>query len=172
MTRIEWPIIPAISQWLADVQDAARPGSRVQNAVRGDIARIVREDHERKMFTGIDRYGRQRAPLSPRTLANPKRGPGPSLIPRNRASRYITTFTMLWTYDSAGGTANRMILSLSFRGFTSPSGFPIPLAHEHGAKRGNWVLPARPVMGITPQGMALIDDRIRQFATEIARGHR
>lgn len=169
-SRIEWPTGPVIEKWLSDVQDATRPGSRVQNAVRGDFARIVRDDHERKMLTGIDRYGAPRAPLSPRTLANPKRGPGPSLVPRLRASRYITTFTLLWTHSHAGGVANRSVLEMSFRGFTSPRGFPIPLAHEHGVPRRR--LPARPVMGITPHGMQLIDARMRQFATEVARGHR
>ena len=171
-SRIEWLTEPTIERWISGIQEATRPGSRVQNAVRGDIAKIVRDDHERKMLMGIDRYGRDRAPLSPRTLANPKRGPGPSLIPSLRMSRYLTTFTMLWTYDQAGGVANRMILSISFRGFVSPGGFPIPLAHEHGAKRGNWVLPARPVMGITPEGVRLISERFARFATEVARGHR
>lgn len=163
-SRIEWPSNPVIDPWLKGVQEATRPGSRVQNAVRGDIARIVRADHERKMLTDITRYGGYRAPLSPRTLANPKRGPGPSLIPRNRASRYITTFTMIWETQEG-----RSILSMSFRGFVSKSGFPIPLAHEHGVPRKR--LPARPVMGITPDGMREIGVRFAQFATEVARGH-
>jgi hypothetical protein len=164
--RIEFPSNPVIEPWLKGIQESVRPGSRVQNAVRGDISRIVRADHERKMLTNIDRYGRERAPLSPKTLANKRRGHGPSLIPRFTMSRYLSTFVLLW--ETVSG---RSVLSMSFRNFVSRDGFPIPLAHEHGARRGNWRLPARPVMGITPSGINLIDSRFAQFATEVARGH-
>lgn len=163
-SRVDFPSDPVVSRWIAGVQEAARPGSRVQNAVRGDIARITRADHERKMLTGIDRYGRTRAPLSPRTLANPKRGPGPSLIPNLRNSRYLTTYVQLWEV-----VKGRSILTMRFLNFVSSRGFPIPLAHEHGVPRKR--LPARPVMGITPEGLREIGRRLNLFANEVARGH-
>jgi hypothetical protein len=164
MSRVEFPNDPVVSKWLANVQQATRPGSRVQNAVRGDIARIVRNDHERKMLTNITRYGQTRAALSPRTLANPKRGPGPSLIPNLRNSRYLTTYVQIW--ETVEG---RSVLTMSFRNFVSKDGFPIPLAHEHGVERRN--LPARPVMGITPEGLRELDTRLQKFYTEVIRGH-
>jgi hypothetical protein len=164
MIRVEFPLDPVVSRWLAGVQEAARPGSRVQNAVRGDIARIVRADHERKMLTNITKYGQTRAPLSPRTLANPKRGPGPSLIPNLRNSRYLTTYMQQW--DVMEG---RSVLRMWFQNFVSRSGFPIPLAHEHGVPRKR--LPSRPVMGITPEGLREIGRRLNLFANEVARGH-
>jgi|SRR5271165_3909922 len=163
-SRVDFPNDPVVSKWLANVQEATRPGSRIQNAVRGDISRIVRYDHERKMLTNITRYGQARAPLSPRTLANPKRGPGPSLIPNLRNSRYLTTYVQLW--ETVEG---RSVLTMRFLNFVSKRGFPIPLAHEHGVARKN--LPARPVMGITPEGLRELDVRLQKFYTEVVRGH-
>jgi hypothetical protein len=58
---------------------------------------------------------------------------------------------------------------MRFLNFVSPRGFPIPLAHEHGVPRRN--LPARPVMGITPEGLKEIGRRLNLFANEVARGH-
>lgn len=163
-SRVEFPVESTISRWLADVQDATRPGSSIQNRVRGDIYRITQADHERKMLTGITKDGQFRAPLSPRTLENRRRGQGPSLIPRLRNSRYIANYVQVW--EIRGG---RSVLSMSFRNFVSPRGFPIPLAHEHGVPRRG--LPARPVMGITPDGMREIGRRLNLFANEVARGH-
>lgn len=164
--RVEWPRDPQIQKRLAEVQDAVRPQSRIRNRFRKDLADIVHFDHERKMLTNITRYGDSREPLSPRTLMNRKRGPGPSLVPWNVKSRYITTFGTEWKTDQG-----RDVLSMSFRGFVSKTGFPIPLAHEHGARRGNWRLPARPVMGVTPQGSRQAETRFHQFTVELARGH-
>lgn len=164
MSRVEFPQDPLVSNWLVKVQEATRPGSRIQNDVRGDIYRIVRNDHERKMLTNITRYGQARAPLSPRTLSSPKRGPGPSLVPNLRNSRYLTTYVQIW--ETVEG---RSILTMRFLNFVSKRGFPIPLAHEHGVARRN--LPARPVMGITPEGLRELDARLQKFYTEVIRGH-
>lgn len=163
MSRVEWPAIPAVSRWLSDVQDALHPGSYVQRSVRDDIKKIAWLDNERKMLSGITRYGSLRAPLAPSTLKNKKRGPGPSLVPRGRQSRYITQYLAEWTQDGS-----RYIMTASYRWFVSKTGFPIPLAHEHGVPRRN--LPARPVMGITPQGMAEIAARLSRLASQIAKG--
>ena len=162
-----------MARWSRQVEEDCRPGSRVQGEARRDILAIVKEDHVQKMLTGITRYGSPRAPLSPRTLANRKRGPGPSLVPRLRQSRYITTFLATWAWEGMTGAfmGGRSVLSMSFLGFTSPRGFPIPMAHELGARRGKWTLPPRPVMGVTPVGMKLIEDRMTKLSMEIARGH-
>lgn len=154
-----------IGRWLDKARDLFRPESRLRTDFQGDLFAIIREDHERKMFSGIDRYGRDRAPLARRTLANPKRGPGPSLIPRGKLSRYMTTFRVRGEF-----VGNVYQITFYFENFVSPSGFPIPMAHEHGARRGNWVLPARPVQGITPQGMIEVNRRTRTFMTEVTNG--
>lgn len=164
MSRIEWPDSGKLASWLDNAIEGTRPGSKIQNRLRGDIRQIVVSDHERKMLMNITWRSQPRAPLSPRTLADKKRGPGPSLIPRFRMSRYITTFMAEWLVQ--GG---RSVLTMSFRGFVSKRGFPIPMAHENGVPRHN--LPARPVMGIALAGMKEINDRFEQFATEVARGH-
>lgn len=163
MSRIEFPPIASVSEWLANVQDAMAPGSYVNLTVRDDIRKIVWLDNERKMLSGITRYGQMRAPLAESTLKNKKRGPGPSLVPRGRMSRYITQFVAEWTRDGA-----KFILTAHYRWFVSKSGFPIPLAHERGVPKHN--LPARPVMGITPEGMREIAARLKRLADHIAKG--
>lgn len=165
MSRVEWPATQSVTQWLSGVQSALSPGSAIQKSVRDDIRRIAVQDHERKMLTGITKDGLPRAPLSARTLANPKRGPGPSLVPRGRQSRYITQYRVQWEQQ---GNQNRWAMSMRFDWFTSKTGFPIPLAHEHGVRSRN--LPARPVMGLTPEGLREIAARINKVASMIAAG--
>jgi hypothetical protein len=164
VSRVDWGT-SRVAGWLDKARDLFRPESRLRVDFQGDLFRIIREDHERKMFANVTRYGQPRAPLARRTLANPKRGPGPSLIPRGRNSRYLTTFRIRG--EVVGKTYQ---VTFYFENFVAPSGFPIPVAHEHGARRGNWVLPARPVQGITPRGMQEVDRRIRTFMVEVTNG--
>lgn len=166
---VQWAGSKALEARLKAVQDAARPGSRAVSSYRGDLARIVREDHEDKMLRGVDRYGRPRAELAPSTLADGRRGPGPSLIPRGRASRFITHFETAWQ-TSAGGV---MLLVGRFRDILSKRGRPFAQHHLEGCLPGsnparpNWSLPRRDVGGITPKGWRRVVERHRRFADDV-----
>lgn len=160
--RIEWAQSPALVARLRAIQQAAGDTSRTTNRVKGDIRTIVEDDHVDKMLRGVDRYGKPRTPLAPSTLANRRRGGGPSLVPRGTQSRYITQFRTDWV---SAADATR-VLRMYFQDFTSPKGFPIPIAHEYGTAR----IPARPIGGVTPKGWSQITTRCSQYAAEVLKG--
>lgn len=165
---VQWGASGALVNRLRAIQDAASETGRGTSAVKGDIRAIVEQDHRDKMLRGVTRYGTPRAPLAPSTLAaRARKGlTGPSLVPRGLQSRYITTFRTAWESDNTG----YRVLVARFVGFTSPSGFPIPVAHERGAGAGRWSLPARPVMGITPAGWAQVVARHARFVRTLGEG--
>lgn len=159
-TTVQWPQSSAFARKLFVARAVADGTAASWPRLRDDLKVIVQTDHVDKMLRGVDRYGKPRAPLAASTLRNKRRGPGPSLVPNFLASRYITTARATW--NTAGG---RSTLRLWFEGFVSPKGFPIPQAHEKGARSRN--LPARPVMGITPSGWAKINRRFNEFSQSV-----
>ena len=100
---VERPASPALWNLCRRIQDNVAPGSPVQNLIRRDIRKIAVSDHTDMLLRGVDRYGVMRAPLAESTLANKKRGPGPSLIPRGMMSRFITHFEAVWESDIGQG---------------------------------------------------------------------
>lgn len=164
MSRVEWRTSEALLRRLRAMEDATRPGSKVQNKFRGDVNRIITEDHTDKMLRGVDGRGRPRAPLAASTLANPRRGGGPSLVPRNQLSRFITGFRTAWTTSNGG-----QVLRAWFEGM------PWAIYHLTGCpkgsnpKRPNWSLPKRDVSGITPKGWQNLGVRLAALAGDIRR---
>ncbi len=165
---VERPASPVLWNYCRRVQENIRPGSRVQNALYKDLRTLAVDDHTDMLLRGVDRYGRPRAPLAKSTLANRKRGPGPSLVPRGLLSRFVTKFEAVWETDPGQGLA---FLVCRYRDFVSKKGFPIPVAHMTGARKPgtNWVLPKRDTGGITPKGWAAIRARFARLPDDIRR---
>jgi hypothetical protein len=115
---------------------------------RDDLRKTVVEDHYHMLLEGKDRYGQPRAPLAASTLANKKRGPGPSLIPNYYRSRFIRNFEAEWLPGSGG----RMVLAARYRNVLSKQGKPFVQYHMTGTKR----MPRRDTGGITPKGWARV----------------
>jgi hypothetical protein len=153
---------------MAEIQFNGRPGSRAQNACKGDLFKIIQADHVDKMTRGVDRYGKPRAPLAASTLANKRRGPGPSLIPRGSRSRFITNFVLAW--EEIGGTGVSVLVG-KFVNIVNKKGQSFAQYHLTGAtRRGTkWVLPKRDVSGITPKGWAAVERRHAQLPADILR---
>jgi hypothetical protein len=159
-TYVQYPSSPAMIARCKAIQEAARPGSRAQNAVRKDFARIVEEDHLEMIDRNVDRYGRPRAALAESTLKNKRRGPGPSLAPRGRLSRFAANVETVW--QTSQGVA---VLVKRFRDVLDRKGRPFAQYHLDGATKPGtaWVLPRRDVGGVTPRGWARLRERFLQF---------
>jgi hypothetical protein len=120
---------------------------------REDLRLVVVEDHYHMLLNNKDRYGKTRAPLAASTLANKKRGPGPSLIPNYYRSRFIANFVAEWRVLEGLQT-----LVAYYRDILSKQGKPFAQYHMTGARKPgtNWVLPRRDTGGITPAGWAKV----------------
>lgn len=158
---VERPNSGALQRRVEQISAATRPGSRVQAKLRSDLLRIVREDHTDMLLRDVDRYGQRRAPLAPSTLANKRRGPGPSLIPRGTGSRFITNWEAVWkTIEGIPQLVGRYVNILS------KQGKPFVQYHMTGGK----YLPRRDTGGITPKGWAQVKARFARLPDDIARG--
>jgi hypothetical protein len=146
---VERPSSPALLRRTAEIAEALKPRSRAMTRFREDLRLLVVEDHYHMLLENKDRYGRQRAPLAASTLANPKRGPGPSLIPNYYRSRFIANFEALWEVREGLQT-----LVARYRDILSKAGKPFAQYHATGAHKAgtNWYLPRRDTGGITPTG--------------------
>src|SRR4029077_7517215 len=105
---------------------------------------IVVADHRAMLLTNVTRYGEPRADLAESTLKNPKRGPGPSLIPRGTSSRFYTNFETAWESDPGQWI---MFLVCRYVNIVSKKGVSIVPYHENGTAK----MPARPTQGLTPK---------------------
>jgi len=134
MIRVQWPQSGALVRRLEEIQRRAAPSSPVVRAYRADVAAAVQDDHIAKMTRNVDRYGARRADLAESTLKRKRkgrpRGPGPSLIPLNMVSRFITLHRVYW--HEQGGI---WLLTAGWDDFVSAKGFPIPVAHMTGASK-------------------------------------
>lgn len=168
---VERPASGALQRRLAELQAAARPGSRVQTQCRRDIRQIVVDDHTDMLLRGVDRYGKPRAKLAESTLKKKGRGPGPSLIPRGMASRFIANFEAAWV--TASGVLQ---LVCRYRDIVSKQGRSFVQYHMTGCdpgsnpRRPNWSLPRRDTGGITPRGWAGVKARFARLKDDIRKG--
>src|SRR6185312_15067315 len=87
------------------------------------------------------------APLAASTLKNKRRGPGPSLIPLNMVSRFITLHRVYWNEE-----AGIWVLTAGWDGFVTKDGTPIAPFHMTGTRK----MPRRDVGGVTPAGFQSI----------------
>lgn len=151
-------------EFVRNVQAAQAPNSTITRKMESDMALLVQRDHERMLVAGIDRTGGPRAPLAESTLANKRRGSGPSLIPLWTASRFFTRAEVLWMVR--GGVRT---LVKRFADIVNDRGQPFAQYHLEGATKPGtrWVLPKRDVGGVAPRGMEEIKKRYTAFAAEI-----
>jgi hypothetical protein len=159
--RIEWSRQSALMRRIEAVQAAGRPGSKAMNAAQGAIRKAVIEDHTRVLLSNQTKDGGARAPLSPRTLADPRRGPGPSLVPRGAQSRYIANFEAVWL---PGGGPNPTALTLMMR----YRDLPFVVYHERGDPARH--LPARPVGGVSSEGFREIGVIMHRLGADVLKG--
>lgn len=162
---VEYPTSSALINRCNQLLAVTKPGSRALGRAKEDFRLIVAEDHYHMMLRNVDRYGQPRAPLAARTLANKKRGPGPSLIPSFWQSRFIFNVQIRWV-DEGG----EQYLVKRFVDIVNKQGQPFAMYHFTGArKRGtNWVLPRRDVGGVTPAGFAQLKMRFQKFVYDMA----
>jgi hypothetical protein len=158
---VERPGSGALQRRLAELQEATRPGSRVQARCRADIRQIVVEDHADMLVRGVDRYGVPRAPLAESTLKNRRRGPGPSLIPRGLASRFATHFEAVWLT-----VAGALQLACRYRDILSKQGKTFVQYHMTGTR----YMPRRDTGGVTPKGWAALKARFARLPEDIRTG--
>lgn len=165
MIVVERAASPALLKRVASIQAALGASSLQRTKMRADLKTIVFEDHADMVLRGVDRYGRPRAPLAPSTLKNRKRGPGPSLAPRGRNSRFVTNFVTFYEARENGET-----LVGQYEDILSKQGKPFARYHLTGATKPgtNWVLPRRDVGGVTPKGWAAVKKRFERFAADVA----
>jgi hypothetical protein len=163
--HIEWSRQSALMRRIEAVRAAGRPGSKQMNKAQSDIRKVVVEDHTRMMLSGQTKDGGQRAPLSPRTLADPRRGPGPSLVPHGSNSRYIKNFEAVWL-PGGGPNPTALTLVMRYRDFVSKKGVPIPPIHERGTAR----IPARPVGGVSNEGFREIGTIMHRLGADVLKG--
>jgi hypothetical protein len=157
---VERPDSPALLRRCAEIEARLRPGSKEIVKFREDLRLVVTEDHYHMLLENRDRYGQTRAPLAARTLADPKRGPGPSLIPNYYRSRFLSHFEALWTTEGA-----LMILIARYRDILSKKGKPFVQYHM----TGTWKMPRRDTGGITPKGWAQVKKLFAILPTYILR---
>ena len=150
---VERPSSPALLRRTDEIAEALKPRSRAMTRFREDLRLVVVEDHYHMLLEGKDRYGKARAPLAARTLADPKRGPGPSLIPNYYRSRFIANFEASWMVREGEQT-----LVARYRDILSKQGKPFAQYHMTGAHKAgtNWYLPRRDTGGVTPRGWAQV----------------
>jgi hypothetical protein len=161
---VERPMSSALLKRCGQIDASLKPGSRAMKEFREDFRLVVVEDHYEMLLRGVDRYGQARAPLAARTLADPRRGPGPSLIPRYYQSRFLANFRATWDIR-----ANVQALACAYVDILSKQGKPFVQYHMTGAtKKGtNWVLPRRDTGGITPAGWAQVKSLFARMASYI-----
>jgi hypothetical protein len=155
-------------EFVRNVQAAQAPDSAITRKMEADMESIVLRDHERMMVSGIDRTGGARAPLAASTLANKRRGPGPSLIPLWTASRFFTNVEVLWINRGSRTLVKR------FADIVNDQGQSFAQYHLEGATKPgtNWVLPKRDVGGLSPRGLEEVRTRFTAFSAEILNGAR
>lgn len=119
------------------------------------LEKIVWDDNAEGLLRGEDKDGRPLAPLSPRTLANPKRGPGGPLVPRGKMSRFIANYRVTSMQRGTGS----WILIGSWMNILSKSGVPFAPFHFEGSGH----LPQRDLRGLRPAGMTKIREALRQW---------
>lgn len=147
------------------IADAFGPRSKIRQGMQTDLATIVKDDHSDMLMRGVDRYGKPRAKLAESTLKNPKRGPGPSLVPRGPASRFATNCEVVWmTFSGVPQLVKR------FRDILDKKGRPFAQYHLEGATKPGtkWVLPRRDVGGLSPRGWGRLRERWQKFAADVA----
>lgn len=158
MIRIEGRPTQKFTAYCDAVTQAFGPRSKIRRTMESDMQVIVQLDHEEMLLRGVDRYGVPRAPLAESTLANKRRGPGPSLIPRFLSSRFATHVDILWR-ESSG----RRMLVKDFGNILNDRGQPFAQYHLNGTPK----MPRRDVGGITPKNMRWINDRFQEFAKDV-----
>jgi hypothetical protein len=168
--HVEWSRQSALMRRIEAVQAAGRPGSKAMNRAQKDIRDIIYQDHVDKMLSGQTKDGGQRAPLATSTLADPERGPGPSLIPHGMSSRWITLYEVVWLPAQGGANATVLVLVARWRdeGFRTKTGESIFAIHEKGDPGRN--LPARPTAGIRPVAFTKIDAVIHRLGIDVLKG--
>jgi hypothetical protein len=119
------------------------------------LEKLAWEDNEEGLLRGTDKDGRDLVPLSPRTLANPRRGPGGPLIPRSRASRFIANYRV---GSIRRGDGNWTIIG-AWENILSKKGVPFAPFHFDGAGR----LPRRDLRGVRPEGRQKITDALSNW---------
>jgi hypothetical protein len=157
--HIEWSRQSALMRRIEAVQAAGRPGSRAMNAAQSAIRKAVVEDHTRVLLSNQTKDGGARAPLAASTLADPRRGPGPSLVPHGSNSRYIKNFEAVWL---PGGGPNPTALTLVMR----YRDLPFVIYHERGTAR----IPARPVGGLSSEGFREIGVIMHRLGIDVLKG--
>jgi hypothetical protein len=159
--HIQWSRQSALMRRIEAVQAAGRPGSKQMNKAQSDIRKVVVEDHTRVMLSGQTKDGGARAPLAASTLADPRRGPGPSLVPHGSNSRYIKNFEAVWL---PGGGPNPTALTLVMR----YRDLPFVVYHERGNPARH--LPARPVGGVSSEGFREIGVIMHRLGADVLKG--
>lgn len=159
-TRVEWYNSGALRRRLVEVSASTKLDSRPMRRLKQDIGAALELDNEDKILNrSVDRFGRALARLSPRTLANPRRGYGPPLAPRGASSRFITHFQVRWLSAENGWRC-----VAGWVNFVSNLGFPIPVAHLYGTRN----IPKRDVGGVSPKGWSMLKSLFADFVKSIA----
>lgn len=132
--------------------------------VTKQIRDVILEDNTTARLAGIDADGLATLPLSPATLADPRRGPGPPLVPREVSSRAISNFEV--DIQREGGTNDN-----SYRIEAGWPSFPQIQFHVTGyLHHGGSVVPARNPMGIRPEAMVRIEDLFDSYCQSAVEG--
>ena len=169
--NVQYPSSSALIKRCKELQAAAKPDSAALRRAREDFRLIVAEDHYHMMLNGIDYHGNPRAPLAASTLANPNRGPGPSLIPDFWRSRFAYNVRIGWEQRSRGGwVLVKRFVDIMSKPSKNRGAQPFAQYHLEGASKPGtaWMLPQRDVRGVTRAGFKALSLRLHKFAKDMA----
>lgn len=160
-TSVYWTNQGAISATMAGIAASSRLSGRGSNVIKGRIRQIIMDDNVDKLVNrSVDRYGKPFARLSPVTLKDPRRGPGPALVPNFMHSRFIQNFRAEWIKSSILGYA-----TLEMRWIN----MPWAIYHITGSRDGKHP-PRRDPSGITPKGWSQIRHAVTEWGKQLLRG--
>jgi hypothetical protein len=147
------------------LQAVTKPGSRALGRCMEDYRLIISEDHYEMMHRSVGVGGRPLAPLAESTLKKKSRGPGPALIPRFFASRFISNVQVAWDIQEGLSTVVKRFIDI-----VSKKGVPFVKYHLDGATKPGtrWVLPRRDVGPVTPAGFSQLRQRFQKFVYDMA----
>src|SRR5262245_43657337 len=157
-TSVHWKNQNALHALCTAIAASAKLTGRNANMLKGKIRRIIIDDNiDKLMNRSVDRYGKPCAKLAKSTLADPKRGPGPALVPNFMHSRFISRFRAEWQPARFFGVA---VLDMKW------IGMPWAKYHITGTRR----MPRRDPSGITPKGWSQIRYVFHEWTKDVMSG--
>lgn len=155
----------------------AGPGSR-NLAVNIATALTLGNEHDR--LRGLSRYGQPQAPVKTRR-GRYAGASGPPIAPFGAASRVVTHFRA-----KVKGSKPPYTVLAGWEGVVSKSGYPFLVALDQGVRgkarggtsgrrllhrvkaklTGTWMIPPRPIFGISPNTWQLVKEQINEFKSQ------